>query len=105
MWHIVAVTLLLFSWSKRLHISVSYYPAYVKQMGVEFAPFSRGSFSWRNFPATVYCVALSAERACSSCQSRISFNFYLFINRAAMPTVDDWINNPLGIVDGLFGKT
>lgn len=50
----------------------------------------------------MYCGVLSTERAC---QRHISFNFCLFINLAAMPTVDDWINNPLGVVDGLFGKT
>lgn len=22
----------------------------------------------------------------------------------AMPSVEDWINNPLGVVDGIFGK-
>lgn len=49
----------------------------------------------------MYCGVLSTERAC---QRHISFNFCLFINLAAMPTVDDWINNPLGVVDGLFGK-
>lgn len=34
----------------------------------------------------------------------LSFNFCEFLNPAAMPTVHDWINNPLGIVNEMFGK-
>ncbi|CAM4726768.1 unnamed protein product [Leuciscus chuanchicus] len=35
----------------------------------------------------------------------LSFNFCEFLNPAAMPTVHDWINNPLGIVDEMFAQS
>ncbi len=67
---------------------------------------SHGSFYDAIFPPLCIVPRWTLERACyNTCQRSISFTFWAFQNPTAMPTVHDWINNPLGVVDGLFGKT